>query len=77
MIGQTVPTKIRLLQINAVQCGSTLFMNYAPFYELCTFFYELCIFWDFYCKRASEFCSFHMTVIRGIIKFFNSSSIFS
>ena len=29
MFGQTVPTKIRLLQIDAVQCGSTLFMNYA------------------------------------------------
>ena len=31
MFKQTVPTKIRLLQINTVQCGSTLFMNYASF----------------------------------------------
>ena len=29
MFGQTVPTKIRLLQIDAVKCGSTLLMNYA------------------------------------------------
>ena len=31
MFGQTVSTKIRLLQIDAVKCGSTLFMNYASF----------------------------------------------
>ena len=37
--------------------------------------YELCIFWYFYSKIASEFCSFHMFILKdtteicGIIKF--------